>query len=430
MNTKIKIGIVMLVTALLATVTVSAVLTINQLTQDTGIFFAPDYASSGSGTTSNPYIDCLYNSYNLMTTNFKGEIYFPKGQYVETHPSVFDFTNTKPQHVAITGAGFWDSVIRCSSNIGGPLITVINHASVYIQGVTLRGHMSVAQPVVYLRDSYDVIIQNTFICRGHGDGIQLGSADGTKYPWATDIINCPIEYFDGNGIVIYGCHNTYMESLTLGSNHGYNILMGGNANNDLTITGSCIAGNEADGIRIGKYTSATITDNSFEVTGKGIVFEGNDYRPVIISNNKFVEGTYGIYFKSGIQYNVQITGNDFSQDTYACNLPMTLKGGRVTDNIKLNPFGKYSTPFYVSDGVYSITLCNGQVTPVKNAMYTIQITDCRIVSTEGTGVTISVYDGKGSLIKSCVSICDEQLAVGQVVSFNYSTAPTVSVYFK
>lgn len=436
-----KIGIVTLVIVLLITATVSALLSINQLTQQTGIFFAPNYASSGTGTESSPYVNCLYNCYNLMTNTSKGEIYFPKGYYLETHQLVFDHVANKPQHVAITGAGFWDSVISCSYDIGGPLITVINSASLYMQGVQIHGNtgMSVTCPLIYLRDSYDVTIQNSFICRGKGDGIQLGSADGVYHPWAIDILNCPVEYFGGIGINIYGSHNTNLESLTIAFNTGYGINVGGvNSNADATITDSCIVASYKDAIHIGKYCSAIITDNEFECHDitqnySGILIDciSNTLRPIIISHNTF-NNYYGLYFKTAYRNNqMTIEGNDFTQCTKACNFPILIHKGIVTDNLGLNPIGKYTKPFINAFDSNYIEPNNGKAAPSNGITYTVQVAPCRIISTGGTGVNINTYDGKGNLMKNYGSTCDVTLAIGQTINFGaFSSSPTVSVFFE
>lgn len=408
-----------------------------------GIYVAPEYADSGIGTKSDPYLNCLYNIFNLMTSSNEGEIYLPKAYYRETHGITNDENLGKPRHLALRGAGFWDSVIILGPNMNEPLITIKGHTSLYMQGIEIEGNKaqnpSYTGPMIYLIDSYDVTLRDCFLEDGHGSGIQIGAIDGTKSAWSVDIINCPIEYFDGNAITITGSNNCDMESLTLGSNHGYNIDMTGvnSSYPNAVVTNSYIVSAYQDSIRLGKYAALQASNNRFtygaEKSYNGILFDSpsDTLRSILITNN-FFETQYGLYFDSARFNNkIIVQGNDFLSCTYACNFPMNITKGIVVNNNGLNPIGKYANPFiYYGNGIYYIEPNNGKTSPTKNTLYSVQVAPCRIISVGGTNVNISIYDGKENLIKSYGGTCDIYLAIGQGINFgNFITPPTVSIYF-
>ena len=408
------------------------------------IYVAPAYADSGTGTKSDPYLNCLYNIFNIMTSSNEGEIYFPKAHYRETHGITNDVNLGKPRHLALSGAGFWDSVITLGPNMNEPLITIKGHTSLYMQGIEIEGdkaqNPSYTGPMIYLVDSYDVTMRDCFLEDGHGSGIQIGAIDGTSPAWSVDIINCPVEYFDGNAITITGSNNCLLDSLTLGSNHGYNIDMTGvnSSYPNAVITNSYIASAYQDSIRLGKYAAFQASNNRFtngaEKSYNGILFDSpiDTLRSILITNN-FFETKYGLYFNSARHNNkIIVQGNDFVSCTYACNFPMNITQGIVVDNTGLNPIGKYANPFfYYGNGIYYIEPNNGKTSPTKNMVYSVQVAPCRIISVGGTNVDISIYDGKENLITNYGGTCDIYLAIGQAINFgDFITPPTVSIYFE
>jgi hypothetical protein len=408
-----------------------------------GVLMASDYASNGIGTASDPYVNCLYNAFNSMNLTSMGEIYFSKAFYRETHGITNDVNIGKPRHLALRGAGFWDSVILLGPNMNEPLITIKNHTSLYMQGIEVDGRKaqnpSYTGPMIYLHSSYDVAIHDCCLEDSHGSGIQIGSIDGSSFAWSTDIINCPVEYFDGNAITITSSKNCIIDSVTLALNHGYNIDMTGVGSSYpiATVTNSALACSYQDSIRLGTYASIIITNcilSDDSKAYKAVLFDcpSLTLRNIIISNNVF-QAKYGLYFNSAkINNKVTIEGNDFSSCTYACNFPIKVHRGLVVNNLELNPIGKYSNPFYYyGSGLYYIEPNSGQSSPLKNKMYIQEVAPARIISTGGTNVSIKIYDGRGNLISDFGSTCDVRLAVGQVINFgNFVTTPTVSVYFE
>lgn len=404
-----------------------------------GVFMASDYASSGTGTSSNPYINGIYNAFNSMTSNSMGEIYLSKAYYKETHGIINNVNIGKPRHLALRGAGFWDSNVAVYMNT--PWITIQGHTSLYMEGITVDGRKTqntFTGPMIYLQSSYDVVIRDCFLENSKGSGIQIGATDGSNFAWSTDIINTPIEYFDENGITITSSKNCIVDSATLTRNKGYNIDLTGVGSSYPTavVTNSVLACSYKDSIRLGKYASIILTENTFSDDSKlyaAVLFDcpSQTLRNIIISDNIF-SNKYGLYFNSVIRNNkVIITNNDYTSCTHACNFPIKVHKGIIVNNLGLNPIGKHGNPFYRYDADVNYIEPNaGDAAPTSNTMYTVQVAPARIISTGGSGVSIAVYDGKNNLIKTYGSTCDVYLDVGQVINFGgFTTAPTVSVYF-
>jgi hypothetical protein len=392
-------------------------------------FFAPLYADSGSGLAEDPYINCLKNAFTNMTQYDKGAIYFPTGYYVETHNIILNGSIQKPKHLHLYGDGFWNSLIKIANNFDNSLIIVQNKDSVYIDGLQIDGnkdHQNVAKPLIDLQYSYDYTIQNTFITNSKGHGIQIG--DATHQTWSGDIINCPIEYCNGNAINITNSANLIIESCTLAHNYGYNINI---CNDAPHVIDNYIESEFHDSIRFGPYSSGLIENNYIRDATKtynAFVFDSamtNSPQELIIRGNQ-INGNVGLKHISGIYRNLVIEGNTFPCNT-PVDLPFSMKSGYIINNVGLNPIGKYAYPFYEN----TISLgSSSQTNPSANQEYTVQIASCRIISSGGTGVNINVYDGHGNLIKNEGTTCDVYMEVGWVINFGgFSIAPTVQVFF-
>jgi hypothetical protein len=320
-------------------------------------------------------------------------------------------------------------VIGIANNFDDSLIIVQNKASVYIEGLQIDGnkeHQNVAKPLINLQYSYDYAIRDAFISDSKGHGVQIG--DATHQTWSGDIINCPIEYCEGNAINITSSANLIIESCTLAHNKGYNINI---ANDGPHIISNFIQSEFHDSIRFGPNSGGLVENNNIRDEAKiynAFVFDSNmlnSPKDLVISGNR-IDGNVGLKHSSGTYQKLVIEGNVFYCNT-PIDLPFSMKSGYIINNFGLNPIGKYAYPFYGD----TISLgSSSQTSPSANQDYTVQIASCRIISSGGTGVNINVYDGHGNLIKNEGATCDVYMEVGWMINFgSFSTAPNVSVFF-
>jgi hypothetical protein len=140
---------------------------------------------------------------------------------------------------------------------------------------------------------------------------------------------------------------------------------------------------------------------------------------------------YGVFIGNNWDH-IQITGNsllDFSTTAIYVD-PGANAHGRIENNLGANPIGVKATPF---DNTNDLVHMNGGAAgPTKaSTTYTVAMTGCRIISTGGTAVSITIKDKAYAIISSPGATCDEWLEPEWRINFGaFSAAPTVKVAFR
>lgn len=398
---------------------------------------ASQYKTSGSGTLNDPYVDSIRNCYDQMDGTSNEIVYLSSGYYEESE-IIVGRDEGKPRHLYILGSGFWDSFIYLKEDSNSPLFTVIDDAAIIIEKVSLNGNgdqQTEPHPLVFLKQVHDVVLRDVFILSSRGDGVQIG--DTGFGAWAIDIDNCPIEYNMGNGITIINSNNVVISGCTLTANEGYQVELGGGG--------------------YGSYGRATIVDNHIGYRNTHAVKLGSKACSSIIADNRFVgfpnTDSYGIFF-DGHSYNNEITGNLFDNgngflftdytirstiisDNHLakCTIPTSypirlLNDCLLTDNLGLNPIGKYSFPFVDSSQDFISMWSTNDDKPSPNQIYEITPTSAYIKSLGGSNVNITIYDPQGNVYMECgntfVGLVEYKYKIGWG---GFTSYPTVEVFF-
>jgi hypothetical protein len=103
--------------------------------------------------------------------------------------------------------------------------------------------------------------------------------------------------------------------------------------------------------------------------------------------------------------------------------------GMIKGNVGVNPFGVLATP--IDNTNHLIHINGGAANPTMASQdYAVTMTKCRVISTGGTAVSITVKDKGGNIIESGLANYDGWLEPEWTINFGaFSAAPTVKVVF-
>lgn len=217
-----------------------------------------------------------------------------------------------------------------------------------------------------------------------------------------------------SGIELYGDYNNIIGNYFQGnSSLGMKLIMGASYNK---VTGNHFYSNTGQGIWISGMSGSKSDSN---------LISGN-----IIRDNS----TYGIYIAERYADNNVIKDNLLNGNTsgpidyvqYATANNNTI----IRANIGYNPVGVVSTPFDNTN--HQIRLGGDAAGPTAASTdYEVLNIPCRVISTGGTGVDITIKDAGGNTITSPGATCDEWLEIGWKINFGgFSAASTVTTAFK
>jgi hypothetical protein len=160
---------------------------------------------------------------------------------------------------------------------------------------------------------------------------------------------------------------------------------------------------------------------------------------ITISSNVFLDDRgasatkYFIYNPSG-GITATISGNTFvgqlsgNPAILTSNHTATLL---IRDNLGYNNLlGLITNPFYSTYvSIAKVGLAGSSAAPVASVTYKAYCVDQHIISTAGTGISITVYDPLGNAVYSGLATFDGMLYVGWAINWGaFSVAPTVVSY--
>ena len=241
-------------------------------------------------------------------------------------------------------------------------------------------------------------------------------------------------------IRISGCIGSIIEGNIIYNSNDEGIQVDGSSYS--SITGNNIYSSMRNGIYFRDYGVAycqhnTISGNNIYHNGEGGNYDGIHFTEHSsynnIQGNTIRSGTthrYGIRIDSSNCTENLVINNDFYDAGATANFSDAGTGTIVKDNRGYNPVGVVSTPFDNTN--HQVRLGGDAAGPtVASQDYEVLNTPCRVISTGGTDVDITIKDAAGTTISNPGATCSEWLEIGWKVNFGgFSVAPTVTVAFK
>jgi len=292
--------------------------------------------------------------------------------------------------------------------------------------------------------STDLTIERNYISGCGGDGIHLGPLIFNNW-----ITKNWIEGNGGNGTSSYGNSMWFQDNYVF-QNHGNGLFESQVSTS--RVTGNYFLSNYLSGIFLWKgSTVATISANTF--WGDDLVGPSKPQaaeircdsaqNPTIIGNS-FLNNTkigYAIFLQSCS--NVVFSGNAFSgistsDDLNNPNVRIVSPICQIVDgvpkcitivnNAGFNPYGLISNPF--TPGFLSSSITGGSASPTASTTYVVVGVPIFATSTSGTGVSITLTDGKGNVIQSgLLTLTEQYVPIGYSISFGaFSVAPNVTAW--
>lgn len=423
---------------------------------------ASEFSTSGSGTSVDPWIDGIQEAYDdAFDAGRKPTVHLGEGHYKATHVIKFDSANTfglfgtggnrckitTDNDVAfnlfelnetVQGWMGYLSDFKVSYNGTGVVIKDYNMAELYLRGCELRGDRSHSGLLVYNPTLHDLIycqIEQCYFLQGTDPtAYQIQFKKPGSYQTAEILMSeCFLQPSYGTPAPAYGgiidveddALNRWGFTSCRWNNVGDRPMM--NIQGKIGCGG--FGGIHPVGLQDDGRTTALSRLIYFHNLGSahearvkisGIQIEDNSQTPY-----------YGVWIGSNWDY-IQVTDNTLTNfATEAIHLSAGVnKHGRLENNVAVNPFGVIATPFLNTSNYIHI---GGTAAGPTNASadYTVAGTGCKIISTGGTGVSITIKDKGGTTISSPGATGDEWLEPEWKINFGaFSAAPTVKVAFQ
>lgn len=425
---------------------------------------ASEFAKSGHGTIDDPWIDGIQEAYDDAISEERAPVIkLGEGIYKATHAIVFDsaVTDRSSTTFSLFGEGGNRSIITTDNNASFNLFelseteqgamgylsdfkTTYNGTEVVIKNYNLmelylrgseiradRGHKGLLVFNPTIRDQGWNQIEECFFLGGTNNDVEAQIQ--FKKPGAFKTVE----------ILISECY------ITGGYPRGKLIEVNDDALGRWSITGCRwsyfallmdIKGKIGSGgfggihyIEPGSTSSTAITNptivrfsNLTAALDSNIRISGIQLGP-----NPTQNFDYGVWIGNNWD-RIQVIGNNFHpvdiQEVYVKQ--GANEHGRVEQNLGANPFGVKATPF---DNTNDLVHINGGAAGPTSAStdYVVAMTGCRIISTGGTAVSITIKDKAGTTISTPGATCDEWLEPEWKINFGaFSAAPTVVVAFR
>lgn len=353
----------------------------------------------------------------------------------------------------ITAPPFGTSQLVTASSLDGPVITAVvdpnnptwtffpyfaNFAVAGVHANTNQDGIVVSSVNGTIDDCY---IQNVGLFDLGGSGLYLTS-NGKVW-----IDNCYFEHNQENGILSDPIVNS-----TIRVTNSYifgNVLWGIDANpaSFLTAVGNLVGSNgqsaaigSGGAIKVGSSGSGGLIDgNYFFDNGPTGGYQVRITKQIgsgrwLVNSNVFKDSRTVVLnhiqtSDSGV-VNAVIAGNTFTGSTSAAVRVKFNNAGEavfIYNNHGMNPVGLLATPINTTNN--SIGLIGATSTPVLSTDYTIREVDQYLVSTGGTGVSITIKDPAGNTVESGLATYAKIIPAGFKINFGaFSVAPTVTSF--
>lgn len=287
---------------------------------------------------------------------------------------------------------------------------------------------------------HDSLFVNLFIENFGNDDVFINTVNSWNMQFTNDVFelagNYCIEHTGGSDTRI-------LTSKFLFCKGAYAVKLAGGLN---TIASSWFYQNSQSGILLGNQPNV-VTNNKFFDNG---LSKSNTYFDIAFSSSTNGEITGNTFSASdqtnktkcaidigdAASINNNISVNNFNPNPSSSFGTAPICGfhaggvNTIVNNVGWNPRGKV-TSFIDNSGAYFVSESGTSSTVVNATTYIISDSPVFVVSTGGTGVSITLQDNNGNNIQTgLLTLSEQYIPVNYKIKWTWVTAPTVTVYFQ
>lgn len=291
---------------------------------------------------------------------------------------------------------------------------------------------------------HDSLFEGMFIENFGNDDVFISTANSWNVQFTDDILelagNYCMEHTGGSDTRIVSTKFLFCSQHSTGT---YAVKLAGGLN---TISSSWFYQNSRSGILLGNQPNIIVADKFFD---NGLSAP-NTYYDIALSsatNSVINANTFSasdqtnktkcaIDIGDSASINNNINANNFTPNAGASFGTAPICGfhssgvNQMSENIGWNPRGKI-TSFIDNSGLYFVSQSGTSSTIVNGTTYTISDSPVFTTVSGGTGVNVTMLDNNNNLIqKGLATVTQQYLPVGYKIKINFSSAPTVTVFYQ